>query len=233
MLNEMSYAAQGALRQEKRFEILSNHLANANTTGFKTQTLSFDNLLQAHMNLDFSQGMMQSTGNPLDLAIEGDGFFKIQTADGVRYTRNGRFSLNNKGALVTGDGNPVLGKTGPITLDSGGEQINETHIQISEEGHISLDGDTLGKLSVVSLSSPEKLTKQGGSLFFYDGPAADEKPPARMSIEQGALEQSNVQATFEMTKMVETSRFYESFQKLMQTIDEMDAKAINDVGQVR
>ena len=99
MIHEMSYAVQGALRQEKRFEVLSNHLANVQTAGFKTQTLSFDDMLQAHMNIDFSQGTLVPTGNPLDLGLSGDGFFKIQTDQGVRYTRNGSFSLDPPGMV--------------------------------------------------------------------------------------------------------------------------------------
>jgi flagellar basal-body rod protein FlgF len=226
VIDEMSYAVQGAFRQEIRFDVLSNNLANVGTSGFKAQTLSFDDMLQAHMNIDFSQGSLVPTGNPLDLGLNGDGFFKIQTDQGVRYTRNGSFSLDKNGMLVTSSGDPVLGENGPITIDG-------SDIQVSETGEVLVDGSQAAQLSIVTLAYPEKFSIQGESLFAYSGPATDEKPLENSSIQQGSVEQSNVATVLEMTKMVETSRFYESYQKLMQSIDEMDAKAINEVGPVR
>ena len=226
MIHEMSNAVQGALRQEKKFELITNHLANVKTTGFKAQTLSFDELFQAHMKTDFSQGTLLPTGNPFNVGINGEGFFKVQTDEGIRYTRNGSFSLNKDGVLMTSAGHPVLGQNGPITIDG-------TEIEIMENGEISVDGSQAGQISVVNFTHPEKLSKQGGSLFTYTGSPKDEKPQEDAFLRQGSIEQSNVESVREMTKMVETSRYYESFQKLIQTIDEMDAKAINEVGQVR
>ncbi|MBW2368704.1 MAG: flagellar hook-basal body protein [Deltaproteobacteria bacterium] len=226
MITEMSYAVQGALGQEKRFETIANHLANVNTTGYKAEILSFDEQLAAQMTIDFTQGSLQPTGNPLDLAISGEGFFKIQTDQGIRYTRNGTFALNQEGLLVTDQGNPVLGENGPITIDG-------DHINITETGDIQVDDEIVGKLSLVTFDNLAGFSKQADSLFVYGGAAQDEMPVvAPVSVEQGALEQSNVQTMMEMTNMVETSRNYESYQKLIQTIDEMDAKAINEVGQV-
>ncbi len=225
MINEMRNAVQGALKQERRFEVLTNHLANANTAGFKTQDLSFDDMLQANMAIDFSQGTLHPTGSPLDLAINGDGFFKIETPQGVRYTRNGSFTIDQDGTLVTGNGYPVLGEAGPIAID--GEDV-----QVDETGGIHVDGSKVGQLGIVTFEHPHKFAKQGESLLVYNGPVSDEREFSG-AIEQGSLEQSNVATVREMTKMVETSRYYESFQKLMQTIDEMDAKAIGEVGQVR
>jgi len=226
VITEMSYAVQGALGQEKRFETIANHLANVNTTGYKAEILSFDEQLAAQMTIDFTQGSLQPTGNPLDLAISGEGFFKIQTDQGIRYTRNGTFALNQEGLLVTDQGNPVLGENGPITIDG-------DHINITETGDIQVDDEIVGKLSLVTFDNLAGFSKQADSLFVYGGAAQDEMPVvAPVSVEQGALEQSNVQTMMEMTNMVETSRNYESYQKLIQTIDEMDAKAINEVGQV-
>ena len=225
MIHEMSYAVQGAMRQEKRFEILSNHLANSATTGFKSQILSFDDMLQAHMTLDTTQGDLQPTSSPLDLAISGDGFFKVQTDQGVRYTRNGNFSLNNMGVLVDGEGDAVLGSSGPITI--AGDSI-----VINDAGEIKVDGTAVGTLKVVNFKSIDKLQKMGNSLLSYDGPETDEISPSKFQVKQGYLEQSNVQIVKEMTNMIETNRYYESFQKLMQTIDDLNAKAISDVGRV-
>jgi len=220
VITEMSYAVQGALGQEKLFETIANHLANVNTTGYKAEILSFDEQLAAQMTIDFTQGSLQPTGNPLDLAISGEGFFKIQTDQGIRYTRNGTFALNQEGLLVTDQGNPVLGENGPITIDG-------DHIHITETGDIQVDDEIVGKLSLVTFDNLAGFSKQADSLFVYGVPVV-----APVSVEQGALEQSNVQTMMEMTNMVETSRNYESYQKLIQTIDEMDAKAINEVGQV-
>lgn len=226
MIHDMSYAVQGAIRQEKRFEILANHMANAGTVGFKSQTLSFDDMLRAHMTIDMSQGDLRPTDNPLDLAISGDGFFRIQADQGIRYTRNGNFSFDDQGVLVNSEGFAVLGENGPITID--GENIT-----VRDNGEIEVDSAVVDKLSIVSFESAERLVKEGASLFSYNGPVADETVPERFQIKQGALEQSNVETVTEMTRMIETNRYYESFQKLLQTIDELNAKAISEVGQVR
>lgn len=226
MIHEMSYAVQGAIRQERRFEILANHMANAGTTGFKTQTLSFDKMLQAHMTLDTTQGPLLATQSPLDVAISGDGFFKIQTDQGARYSRNGNFSRNAEGLLVNSEGDAVMGESGPITIE--GDDIS-----IGVDGEIEVDGSVTGKLLIVDFEMKEGLEKKGDSLFAYAGPESDEIPAERFEVRQGNLEQSNVETMVEMTRMIETNRFYESFQKLMQTIDELNAKAISEVGQVR
>jgi flagellar basal-body rod protein FlgG len=222
----MSYAVQGALRQERRFEVLTNHMANAGTTGFKTQTLSFDKMLQAHMTIDTTQGALLKTDSPLDVAITGDGFFKIQTDQGVRYTRNGNFSLTDQGVLVNGEGNVVLGENGSITIEG-------TDITIGTNGEIEVDGSAVGKLLIVDFRTTAGLVKKGDSLFAYTGPETDEISAERFEVKQGTLEQSNVETMVEMTRMIETNRFYESFQKLMQTIDELNGKAISEVGMVR
>lgn len=231
MIHEMSYAVQGAIRQEKRFEVLSNHMANSATTGFKTQVLSFDDMLQAHMTLDTRQGDLISTENPLDLAISGDGFFKIQTDQGIRYTRNGNFGLDASGILINSEGHAVLSTSGaPITIDM--EDYSEEEIAINSAGEIELDEAILGTLDIVNFEATDKLKKEGNSLFKYEGPEADEKAPDVFEVKQGQLEQSNVEVVQEMTNMITTNRYYESFQKLMQTIDELNAKVISDVGRV-
>jgi flagellar basal-body rod protein FlgG len=222
----MSYAVQGAIRQERRFEVLANHMANAGTTGFKTQTLSFDDMLRAQMTIDTSQGALLTTESPLDVAISGDGFFKIQTDQGVRYTRNGNFSLNTEGVLVNSEGYAILGENGPIIIE--GDDVT-----IGVNGEIDVDGSTTGKLLIVDFKALEGLEKAGDSLFVYNGPETDETPAEHFEVKQGSLEQSNVETMVEMTRMIETNRFYESFQKLMQTIDELNAKAISEVGLVR
>jgi len=226
----MSYAVQGAIRQEKRFEILTNHMANSATTGFKAQVLSFDDMLQAHITLDTSQGQLIVTDNPLDLAISGEGFFKIQTDQGVRYTRNGSFGLNDQGVLIDGEGNPVLGNGVPITIDT--EEYSDQEIFINSAGEIEVDKAIVGTLDIVNFENTDRLRKEGNSFLAYDGPATDALTADNFEVKQGKLEQSNVEVVKEMTNMIETNRYYESFQKLMQTIDELNSKVITEIGKV-
>ena len=225
MIHDMSYAVQGALRQDNRLDILANHMANSSAIGFKSQVLSFDEMLQAHMTLDTRQGDLVATDSPLDLAISGDGFFKIQTDHGIRYTRNGNFCLNPEGVLITGEGDVVLGDNGPITIDGDVVTINDT-------GEIDVDETVIGSLRIVSFKDPSQMTKEGNSLLIYGGPETDEIIPSKYEVRQGHLEQSNVEVVREMTDMVTTNRNFESFQKLMQTIDELDARAVNEVGKI-
>jgi flagellar basal-body rod protein FlgF len=224
---EMGKAAQGALRLDKKFDIVANRLANAGTTGYKAEDLSFDAMFRAQMRVDLHPGDSVTTGNPLDISIMGDGFFKVQTPQGDRYTRNGTFTLDKDKTLVTQEGYRVLGENGPLSLDG-------ASISITNEGEIAVDGTTVGKLKIVSFDDPKNLKKENNTLFSYSGNAATvEKPPKQLAVKQGALEQANVSVVEEMTRMVEISRQFETFQKLMQTYDEMDTKAVSDVGQVR
>ena len=233
MIHDMTYAVQGALREERKFDVLSNHLANSSTTGFKCNTLSFDDMLQLHMKVNTTQGAINKTEAPLDVAISGDGYFKVETDQGTRYTRNGNFTLNSQGVLVTDRGAPVLSESGQrITIDI----VNATdggQVTIREDGEIEVDGTGTGKLALVDFVDPDRLRKEGDSLFVYDGPVTDAIMPLESTIEQGALEQSNVEVVPEMARMIEAHRFYESYQKLIQTVDDLNAKAVSEVGVVK
>jgi flagellar basal-body rod protein FlgG len=219
----MAHVVQGGLRQERKLETIANHLANAHTTGFKGDVLSFDSLFTANMNVDFTAGEIQQTGNDLDIALEKEGFLKVQTPNGVRYTRNGTLTIDQDNLLITQDGDPVLGENGPITL--GG-----SHIDINEAGEVRVDNQVVGKLSIVDFASKENLTKEGTSYFVDRDNTAREIRPEDVKVIQGALEMPNVSTIFEMTKMIETLRGYESYQKMLQAYDETDSKLINEVG---
>jgi flagellar basal-body rod protein FlgG len=223
MILQMTQVVQGGLRQERKLEAITNHLANVNTTGFKGDVLSFDALFNANMNIDFTPGDIRQTGNNLDIALEKDGLFKVQTPQGIRYTRNGTLTLDKDNVLVTQDGDPVLGEAGPIV-------ISGTNIEINETGEIRVDNRVAGKLSIVSFSSKENLAKEGSSLFVHRGEEVDEEPPENMKVVQGALEMPNVSMVVEVTKMIETLRSYESYQKMIQAYDETDSKLINEIG---
>ena len=222
MLLEMTRAAQTGLRKERHYELITNHLANAHTPGYKREILSFDQMMKASLSTDFSDGDVRQTGNKLDLALRGEGFFKIQTPEGFRYTRNGNFSLNAEGVLVTQNGNPVLGDGGVVTIQ--GKDVN-----INENGNIFVDGAETGNVLVVNFQDKQLLEKKGASLFAFNGNPLNEEVVDNVRVVQGGLEAANLSTVKEMTKMIETHRLYDTAQKMMKTIDELDGKA-NSMG---
>jgi flagellar basal-body rod protein FlgF len=230
-LQEIS--AAGLLRQENRFNIIANNLSNTQTTGFKRDTLAFQEILSqtADRNKNygaensvtvFQQGGLQSTGNELNLALEGEGFFKIKTPAGIRYTRNGEFQVNQDKVLVQGDGFPVLGQRGEISL-------NGTHIVVGTDGAIQVDGAEVDKIAKVTFPDMTLLKKEGQTLLGLEG-EQEEREATQTQVIQGALEQSNVNALEEMVLMMDALRSYEAFMKLMQANDEMDSKVVNEMG---
>jgi flagellar basal-body rod protein FlgG len=229
MILEMTRPTQGGLRQERKLEAVANHLANASTVGFKKDVVSFDKEFKAQVNRDFSQGTVSYTNNPLDFALETEGFFKVETPDGIRYTRNGNFSLNNEGLLVDKSGNPVLGQGGAIAINT--TEVEET-VEINENGQITINNELVDTLDIVTFADRDKLEKEGQNLFAYTGDTADELQPDLVRGRAGALEQSNVQVVDEMVRMIEYQKMFDMYSKSMKTFDEVDAKAINEVGQV-
>ena len=231
MIFDVTQVVQAGLRQERKMETIINHLANVNTTGFKADILSFDQMLQANMSIDFSQGGFIQTGNSLDLALNGDGFFKIETQRGIRYTRNGTFTLNSDNMLVTQNGDRVLGDKGPISIQGGRVEINDAGEIWAEDEKTGTMG-MVGKTAIVDFAQKNLFTKEGESLFIYNGSPLDETVPEGTLVQQGELEMPNVSTVMEMTKMIETMRGYESCMKTLQALDETDSKAINELGKV-
>ena len=230
MILEVTRPVQGGLRQERKLESVSNNLANAETIGFKKDTISFDLKFKAQVNKDFSQGSFQTTGNALDVALSGEGFFKIETPEGIRYTRNGNFSLDINGVLVDQNGNPVLGQGGAITI--AGEEMEET-LSINQIGEISLGGEVIDTLDIVTFDDKRKLDREAENLLSYKGPTTDEIQVEQTVVQHRALENSNIQVVDEMVRMIDYNRMFETFTKSILTFDEVDNKAINDVGKLR
>ncbi len=216
---------RGCHFQERRLDLIANNLANAATTGFKKDILFYDEMLQASQKTNMAQGSIKHTGNPLDLALSGEGFFKVSTPDGVRYTRNGRFYVNAEGVLASVDGAPVMGESGSISIEGNDVMVDPT-------GRVMVDGEEVDKLSIVSFEQRERLQKQGFSYYVYNGDESEGRPPEHTAVNQGYLEQSNVAVTEEIIKMVETIRRFESYQKVLQVFDETDSKVINEVGKL-
>jgi flagellar basal-body rod protein FlgF len=239
-------AAAGALIQQMRLEILTNNLANVNTTGYKADIPVFrlpkgQATGQAtsapaipggmtpyapplEARTDFEAGPFVRTGNDLDVAIQGRGFFEIQAPDGPRFTRKGNFTINAQGALATTEGWPVMGKSGPITIDG-------SRIDINNNGDVSVDGNLVDSLRVVDFDQPGNLSKTGGT-FFVPAQGVQGRTLAEGStqIAQGFLETSNVNAIRTMTELIETMRVFESYQRVIRTADEATDKTVNEVG---
>ena len=166
------------------------------------------------------------------MAITGNGFFCIQTPDGIQYTRRGDFAMDPVGNLVTQEGWPVLGEGGEITVESQADfgDIDGHEILIHEDGTVEVDGNSVGKLRIVEFSDPQLLTKAGNTNFMTSSDTAAESPAANYRISQGMVELSNVDAVRMMTELIETLRGYESYQKVIRSIDEVNSSAINEVG---
>jgi flagellar basal-body rod protein FlgF len=234
---------------ERELDVVANNIANINTTGFKADGSLFEEFLSSGARTgqgasrvsfvrdrgvwhDMSQGPFERTGNPLDIAINGNAFFAVQTERGLRYTRNGSLQINAAGQLVTSDGNPVMGNGGPIVLQPGDSQIS-----ISRDGTVSVregssNVDSLrGKVQLVSFSNPQLLQKDGASTFNPTGDAQQEDAKSS-SIIQGAIEKSNVHGVVEMSRMIEITRAYTQIATLLQQQSDLGQTSLDKLAEV-
>jgi flagellar basal-body rod protein FlgG len=176
----------------------------------------------AEQKIDFSQGALQLTNNPLDLAIQGPGFFKVSTGGGTYYTRNGAFHRSAQGLLVTDQNYPVLGNGGPIQLPEG------RNISVDGLGAVYLDGAQVSQLDVVTVQNPLVLQKYGANLYTAQSGTTVQEGAMDQStqVAQGYLEKPNVDVVEEMVSMIETQRTFEAYQKVMTGSNDLDSKAI-------
>lgn len=243
MIRGMYTAAANMVAQSLRQEAISNNLANLNTSGYKGDRLAFRARMEQALSreskqeraavgglstgvwaseqaISFEQGNLRQTENPLDLAIDGEGFFAVSKNGETLYTRNGSFRRSQDGFLTDGEGNRVLGLTGPIKLP------NEK-IEISPRGILSIKGKPVARLRLVAFDQPqEQLEKVGASYFRLDSGAAR---AARGLVSQGTLEGANVDAVREMVDMISAMRSYEASQRMIQVQDESLGRAISEV----
>jgi flagellar basal-body rod protein FlgG len=175
---------------------------------------------------DMSQGSMKFTGNNLDFAIHGTGFFKINTPKGEMYTRKGNFALDSDGYLITQDNYKVMGNGGPINIAG-------RNFLVDDKGRVLVEGSEVDSLKVVDVSNPGNLVKEEGQCFRALPGDREIPVSGDTKIQQGYLEDSNVNLAQEMVKMIHCMRAFESYQKAIRIIDEIDNKAINVVGRVR
>jgi flagellar basal-body rod protein FlgG len=249
-------AATGALAYEKQLQLLSNNLANVNTAGFKKDRGRFrefslaaaadsknlplrpDQLqapeywMEYSTYTDFSAGALRKTGRPFDLALSGNGFFCVRTPDGVMYTRRGDFTVNADEVLVTQEGFPVLGKGGEIRIKLAKPSGDIREFSISEEGTVTVDGSEVDRLRIIDFTQSHALEKAGHNYYRALKPRSLEELDEGLMVSQGFLELSNVDTIRMMTEMIEVLRGYESYQKIMRSVDDMNAKLINDVGRL-
>lgn len=258
MDNAMFTGVFASLTTEHRMAMISNNLANVNTAGYKPDSLAFrdtmihfahDFIREPLENLrseplfpeqclrsrtriatkvtDFSQGSMQYTGNKLDIAIVGEGFYRVDTPHGEFLTRTSTFTKGPDGTLMTPQGYRVQGTNGNITIPN-----NASNIHLDIEGRMYADGEEIAQLDIVNLADPQTLDKVGTNLYsapegtvFFD-PRAD----GQTKLSQGYTEASNVNAVYEMVKMIEVQRFFEAQQKVMQTADSVDKTSTGQIG---
>jgi flagellar basal-body rod protein FlgG len=171
--------------------------------------------------LDMTQGLLQSTGRALDLALEGPAFFVVETADGLRYTRDGSFTRDALGRLVTGDGGIALGESGPIVVPDG-------PVNVEPNGTIQANGEVVGQLKLVEFA-PEQALRRLGDNYVTARDGTEPQPATASVVRQGQIEASNVDMTGAQTAMLELQRAYDANQRMIQYQDEMMGRAVNDV----
>lgn len=241
----MYAAVSGNIVSMQRMEVIANNLANINTVGFKKDRLIFETMLNSvnnptqsagtvtdapvlsdyEVDTDFSAGSLKQTGNPLDLALDGSGFFVVNTPQGKAYTRQGNFHLDNAGKVVTSDGYEVQGGGGAITIKGGTVDINQ-------KGEVSVDGEQVATLSMVDFPRPYQFQKIGSAMFMPSDPKITGQTVTGTNVKQGTLEDSNVQPLTELANLIETNRLFETCVKTIQSYDSMANKAANDLGKV-
>jgi flagellar basal-body rod protein FlgG len=221
------HAVRGAFVQELRLDTIANNLANSTTAGYKHDRLVFDDELARRTQTSFRQGVIHPTDNNLDLAVNGDGFFKIKLTQGVGYTRAGQFMLDKGGQLVTREGYPVLGERGPIAVTGTADQVH-----IDRAGNVYDRGEKVDSIVLVNFKDKTQLKKMGQTMFTAPAQSEQKVPEEKRDVSQGALEMSNLSPVYEMVKMIETHRTFESYTKIIQTIAEMDQKSANQVGRL-
>ncbi|MBU0675091.1 MAG: flagellar basal-body rod protein FlgF [Proteobacteria bacterium] len=230
-------SVEAMLSQEQRMNQIANNLANVDTSGYKRESNTFWEVLitqgdkpqrvgkGVQVVTDASQGRLEPTGNPLDLALAGEGYFRIQTPNGIRYTRDGNFQLNQQGQLSTASGALVMGEGGSIV-------VSGSNVTIAEDGRVRVDGVLVDRIGVARFADLDMLKKEGMNLYRMSDEGAVEVAADNVTIQQGYLEGSNVNTVSEMTDMMALYRDYESQQRAIRIADDLDDQAVRKVGRL-
>jgi flagellar basal-body rod protein FlgF len=227
-------ALSGAVAQGKALDVVAHDVANASTVGFHAQRLTFEEALSSanaratpsvspgRIAEDTSTGPLRTTGQPLDLAIKGDGYFTISTDRGVRYTRAGAFTKNGEGALVTPNGEPVLDAAGgPIIVP-----LDAKDVRVTDTGAVMADGVEAGQIAIARFR-PEDVVREGSVLTIRGG--AEPLDGATPEVASGALEESNFSVVRGMVDLVRVSRTYESLTQMIAGYKEIDTQTANQL----
>ena len=211
-------------------EVTANNAANALTPGFKAfRVAGWTDEETGHptpaVRPDLRQGLLQETGRPLDVGLEGPGFLEVQTARGVRLMRGGSLRLDEAGRLVDGRGNPLLGHQGPVF-------VNGDALEIGSDGTVAVDGEIAGRLRVVAVSDPTGLGVEGEGLFAPNGPVDDEQE-ASTRVRQGTIEEPNMDPIASMVDLITIQRAYAANIDAMKALDGVLDTVVNQVGDVR
>ncbi|HEX4270053.1 MAG TPA: flagellar basal-body rod protein FlgF [Rhizomicrobium sp.] len=249
MDNSLLVSLSQQLASFRAMDVIANNLANASTPGFKREAAKFEEYV-AHVRpsedqkgaqsvsfvkdagilRDLSQGSVEHTGATYDLAINGKGYFVIQTPQGERYTRDGHFSLNQDGVVVTANGQPLLGDGGAVTITP-----DDSNVQFGPDGTISSTvnglGNQVGKLRIVDFPNERLLNKQGANLYAAP-PGQTPATAENATVAQGMLEGSNVAPVIEISHMIEVMRAYEATASLSSSQEELLRNAIDKLGQM-
>jgi flagellar basal-body rod protein FlgF len=252
MENALLVGLSRQMALSRELDIIANNIANIDTTGFKADNAAFSQYLMPGASdgqftgkdrrvsfvqdraswTDMSAGALAHTGNPLDVAVDGKGYFVVQTPRGQRYTRNGAFAINATGQLVTGEGDQVLGTGGPITF-----QTNDHDVSISGSGIITVrDGASTqdtprGQLQIVSFDQPQRLRKDTGSSFAAPADVNAGPAPQGTRVVQGAIEKSNVNGVAEMARMIQITRSYSDIAAILQQQGDQRRNALQQLSQ--
>ena len=241
MDNTLLVSLSQQLAAYRSMDVIANNLANLSTPAFKRETVKFEEFVQqvqpsedqngpqtvsfvqdTGVVRDLSEGRLERTGAPYDLAINGKGYFAVQTATGERYTRNGHLTLNGDGQLITDSGDPIQGDGGPITITA-----DDGDIHIAADGTVSGKQGEMGKLRVVDFADERALQKEGDSLYST---AQSPTTVANAQIMQGTLETSNVEPVIEISRMIDVMRAYQATATLAQSQDDLKRQAIDKLG---
>lgn len=221
-------AALAAIQHEKKMTVIANNLANVNTPGFKKDAVHFSNFIAQRTYTKMDNGNVRRTGNPLDIALVGEGYFCVQTNEGTLYTRAGNFKLSGDRTLVTQDGWPVMGSDGqPIQFD---EPETGSDIRIERDGQIFDGENVVGTLKIAQFGAEALLQKAANGHFKPVQGQEQLMSEDQYQIEAGALESSNFNIVEEMAQMIESTRTFEAYQKILQSCDQQDSQLIRSLG---
>lgn len=238
MNNGLESVSRSLNQNDKKIGSLANNLANLNSTGYKRE-VPFEQLImrdgeqmKTRRLIDFSQGELEQTSNPLDLAIQGDAFFVLESNEGeILFTKNGKFKLTEEGYLTDHVGNQLQGEGGPLQLQEEFWDKNRV-INVTADGEVFVGDDFIDRIKLVKVEDKASLMRFSNSTFKVSNGYFDDVEKGEVKILQGYLENSNINPIVEMEEMIRISKNYESAQKMIQYIDEIMGNA-NEIGNVK